>query len=1631
MLKQFLTAFAVAGLVMAVATPSVPAEVRGPGSLTAQAPATAGSEVSAPGVRVEQSGARLRPADELGRYTYIIRFPEASLARYEGGIPGLRATSARVTGQRIDVNSPDARAYLSFLESRQDQYLSAIRQVTSRSVRPSLELRNVLNGAIIALTPEEAARVETLPFVVSMERDWEDELLTDEGPALVRAPEVWAGETLSGLENRGEGIIIGIIDSGFNHGHPSFTEVASDGFEHVNPYGDGVFTGLCADPNAEDFEDVCNNKVIGTYNLHPDSVSSDDTASSGHGTHVGSTAAGNPLSIVFPFHYLDLDVDISGVAPRANLINYKVCEPTCPASSRVAAVDFAIADGVHVLNHSIGNSEPPWASSVSLAFLDANAAGIVVAASAGNSGPGPSTAASTGPWNLAVGASTHQRRLAFLLTVEGEPTEYSAAPSGPNLPGPFIGDLRYAGDVDPDNFLGCEPFPDNAFAGEAALMLRGACSFAQKVANAYNAGASLAVIANNEPGLFGMAGLEDAPITAIAVSNVTGDALIDLLDGDTREIDVFALIDVDPDNADAMAGFSSRGPASHNTITPAITAPGAQILAGSLDENGQFVAISGTSMSSPHVAGAAALLIADNPSWTPTEVRSALTLAANPDHRKEDGVTPADPFDMGTGRLDVAAAANIGFVMDESIANFEAANPALGGNPANLNLSSIKNWTCGGVCSYERTIRSVVGEVVDYAVTASMPPGVDISVTPESFTLGAGAEQVLSIEIDVSDASVPMETWLFGEINIVQDASQTTLGIQPALEVSAARMPVAVQSVEAQPRLVFPTTALSAEQESDEITTQNLLIANLGELPLEWAVTELGTLGTGPTFTGPGTIWDNPRSGTSGRINNFSNPDDTGIYQTDFFVLSTTARVEEILMEGFFLGGSLANATALTWMVFDNAGGVPAGHPETDPESALWSFTTTVDNPGVFGIGSNDMNLDLEAAGAPELELDAGIYWIVMYPDIPTFSLGPNILYAWFHGASGAGRQIAPQGLLGFPTDWSGVPEGRAFTLRGSLDCSSPQNIDWFSLDQSSGTLQPDEVQSLEATFDSASLPEGDYIGSLCLTSNDPDNAVALLSVGLSIENFPDGSVAPESIDMTLEFGLDDTATATISNAGKGELTFSTVGATAPESFGRRGTTGDVLWDQTANQTTSGALAIYDLDDPATWAVQAADDFVIPSGQQWQITTVMANGFYGGLVNPADSVRVFFYADDDGAPGTEVASFMDVNPAADDNGILTLSLPSTVTLQSGTWWVSVQPEMDFFDDGRWFWSMVSESVGGSFHWRNPGNGYGSGCTDWMPAADCGFSEPNLSFQILGNEMDACLMVDELPWLSVSPVAGTVAPLGGEQEIIFSFDASAVPPGNYTGQVCFETNDANNPLLSVAVDLTVEFPPDAAAIEGTVQSLGYCSANPAPAAGATVNIDGSLDQVMVTTDADGYYFAVLDAANAPVDISVSATDHLGGFDGGIGLTAGETTQVDFDLVLEAACATVAPQAFADAMLFGSQAQHTLTIGNVDGAATLVWAIQEAGVDEIQSLQACDDPGNVPWLSVSPFFGSVAAGGNAEVEVTVDSTGLAPGLYEAFLCVNTDDEQAALFEVPFALTVLGDEVFFDRFEAPEED
>ncbi len=168
---------------------------------------------------------------------------------------------------------------------------------------------------------------------------------------------------------------------------------------------------------------------------------------------------------------------------------------------------------------------------------------------------------------------------------------------------------------------------------------------------------------------------------------------------------------INNDWEDIVAGFSSRGPSQFELLKPDYIAPGVNILAAYVASGGnpvQYAFYQGTSMSSPHSAGSAALMVGLYPSWTPAEIKSALASSATGGLVKENGVTPADPFDVGSGLLALGGAANVGLVFNETGANYLAANPAIGGDPKTLNQPSMANYNCGGSCSWTRTVKAVV-----------------------------------------------------------------------------------------------------------------------------------------------------------------------------------------------------------------------------------------------------------------------------------------------------------------------------------------------------------------------------------------------------------------------------------------------------------------------------------------------------------------------------------------------------------------------------------------------------------------------------------------------------------------------------------------------------------------------------------------------------------------------------------------------------------------------------------------------------------------------------------------------------------------------------------------------------------
>jgi uncharacterized repeat protein (TIGR01451 family) len=253
-----------------------------------------------------------------------------------------------------------------------------------------------------------------------------------------------------------------------------------------------------------------------------------------------------------------------------------------------------------------------------------------------------------------------------------------------------------------------------------------------------------------------------------------------------------AVLDSDPVHGDIMASFSSRGPNGSlpDILKPSVTAPGRSIWAAYHQGSGgdgtyTYNVIQGTSMSSPHVAGAGALMKAIHPTWSPAEIESALMNTARTTVLNDDGVSPttATWFDQGSGHVDLNLAGQAGLVLDVTTAEYQAADPSAGGDPKSLNLASMGNASCLNSCEWTRTVKSSVDYTSLWTVSASGENSLVVTASPVTFTLAAGAEQDIVVTADVS--GVASGVWTFGEVTIEELP-------QEGLQMPAVHLPVGV-----------------------------------------------------------------------------------------------------------------------------------------------------------------------------------------------------------------------------------------------------------------------------------------------------------------------------------------------------------------------------------------------------------------------------------------------------------------------------------------------------------------------------------------------------------------------------------------------------------------------------------------------------------------------------------------------------------------------------------------------------------------------------------------------------------------------------------------------------------------------
>ncbi|HID48208.1 MAG TPA: peptidase S8, partial [Chromatiales bacterium] len=528
-----------------------------------------------------------------------------------------------------------------------------------RELSPQHYYRVGLTGFAASMSSAEAQRLGRMPGVKAVHPNVTYTPQLDAGPEWIGARDIWDGP--AGLNSEGEGVVIGIIDGGINWEHPFFADVGGDGFDHTNPRGSQF--GLCSQA-----EVLCNDKLIGVYDFTTGNTNGRD--GDDHGSHVASIAAGNRIAGGLEFAPgIIVPINASGVAPHANIISYKVCVAdgvdgspgSCSGGAILAAIEQAIVDQVDVINMSLGalgvQRPPPWLDLIADTLLDARGVGIISSLSAGNAGPLPNTISSSGnaPWVMAAGNITHDR--IFGQTA----TNLSGGVTPP--PDPLVGGgltqglgprrIVYAGDFgfplcgsgpaelaigcnpgDPDPLTGASnPFTPGTFNGEIVVCDRGNYGRIEKSFNVRAGGASGMILANTQNSLANIA--SDAHcVPSVHIDADQGDDLRNwLLAGDNHQGLITPLGRVQDDAfANQLSFSSSRGPNNEiaGIVKPNLVAPGSNILGASADGGG-IAFLSGTSMASPHVAGAAALLLGVNPAWTPAQVQSALETTAIPD----------------------------------------------------------------------------------------------------------------------------------------------------------------------------------------------------------------------------------------------------------------------------------------------------------------------------------------------------------------------------------------------------------------------------------------------------------------------------------------------------------------------------------------------------------------------------------------------------------------------------------------------------------------------------------------------------------------------------------------------------------------------------------------------------------------------------------------------------------------------------------------------------------------------------------------------------------------------------------------------------------------------------------------
>ena len=686
----------------------------------------------------------------LDKSTAIVQLKGDPLSTYSATKP--------MPGKKIDFNSNGVKSYRAQLAAKRNDFRKLLR-ANAPKAKITSQYDISLNAVAVQLNGTSLKTIAAAPMVEQARYNALYYPNLSESYKIINASNAWTAA--GGRATAGAGIKIGDIDSGIDETHPFFDPT---GFSYPTGFPKCDAADSASNTPDQDCKYVSPKVIVAkVFNNKADQQDLDAQAIQDHGTHTAGIAAGvtGQTAVVSG---VSID-DMSGIAPGAWLGNYNVF-PGDVLSARsediLNAVEAAVADGMDILNLSLGGGYQGKNDLLAMSLDNAVDAGLVVAVAAGNSGPGAGTLQSPGraPKVITVGGSTNQHFV-------GQPFTYPEG--GGTTVGAAVGDFDPLPGASFDLFdtqsNGCTSV-DPGTSGKLAIIDRGTCTFSQKIANAKAAGAVGVLIINNVAGdpiaMARTAGFDD-DLPAVMIGKNEGAAL--RASGATSASADATFQEFITPNNDIQYANSGQGPTAVDfAIKPDVTSVAVNVLSSITcvgkpetcpSDGTGWAFFTGTSMATPHIAGSAAVLLQLNPTWSPAQIKSALVNRADLVVKDaQTGLHDIGPTAQGAGRQNLSVAADSTTWLDPVSASFGKVTI---GHPTPLEIT-LSNPTGADetfIISVTKFTPDTFGGTVPSIFNAGvLSAGDNRIVVPASVTVPANGSTTMTVTVSAGQGDV-------------------------------------------------------------------------------------------------------------------------------------------------------------------------------------------------------------------------------------------------------------------------------------------------------------------------------------------------------------------------------------------------------------------------------------------------------------------------------------------------------------------------------------------------------------------------------------------------------------------------------------------------------------------------------------------------------------------------------------------------------------------------------------------------------------------------------------------------------------------------------------------------------------